>query len=75
MSKLDEKKEKISFLKFWLGIAVGSLLAIVGFCVSNLYKIELFILILSLVACVVLAGAVLVLSTKISQLIEDLKDL
>lgn len=35
MSKIDSVKEKISLLKFWLGVFVASLVGIVGWCVTN----------------------------------------
>lgn len=40
MSMLDKKKEKISVLKLWLGIAIGALLAIIGFLATNLRQVE-----------------------------------
>lgn len=47
MSKLDKKKEKIGILKFWLGIAVATLLAIIGWAVTNFGKIEFWLFTLS----------------------------
>ena len=35
MYKIDSVKEKISLLKFWLGVFVTSLVGIVGWCVTN----------------------------------------
>ncbi len=36
MSKLDETKEEINNLKFWLGIAVATFLAILGWSITKL---------------------------------------
>lgn len=35
MSKKDDIKEQIGMLKFWLGVLVGSVLAVVGWAVTN----------------------------------------
>lgn len=40
MSMKDKKKEKISVLKLWLGIAIGALLSIIGFLATNLRQVE-----------------------------------
>ena len=38
MPKLDEAKERLGLLKFWLGIFVATFIAIGGWCATN-YKI------------------------------------
>ena len=38
MPKLDEAKEKLGLLKFWLGIFVASFIGIGGWCATN-YKL------------------------------------
>ena len=48
MSMLDKKKEKISVLKLWLGIAIGALLAIIGFLATNLRQVEDWLVVLNL---------------------------
>lgn len=40
MSKLDEKKERLGLLKFWLGVIVGSFLANVAWLATNYNKTE-----------------------------------
>ncbi|BCX79250.1 hypothetical protein [Campylobacter sp. 19-13652] len=37
MSQLDRAKEYLGFLKFWLGVAVGSFVALLGW-LSSSYK-------------------------------------
>lgn len=75
MSKLDKKKEKIGILKFWLGIAVATLLAIIGWAVSNFGKIELWFLIVCLFTIIGLCAVAVFISRKINQHIDDLEDL
>lgn len=38
--KIDKKKEKIGLLKFWLGVAVATFLAIAGWIATNIVKAE-----------------------------------
>lgn len=75
MSKLDKKKEKIGILKFWLGIAVATLLAIIGWAVTNFDKIKFWLFTLSFFIALGLCIVSIVISNKINKHIDDLEDL
>lgn len=55
MSKLDEKKERLGLLKFWLGVIVGSFLANVAWLATNYNKAEILIVLGSILAILFLA--------------------
>jgi len=40
MSKIDKIKEKISFLKFWLGVCVALVISIGSWLINNYEKIN-----------------------------------
>ena len=75
MSKLDKAKEKIITLRFWLGIVVDTLLAIVGWSIKKKKKIGLFLLIISFVVVLVLVVVVVLLSRYINTKINELEEL
>ena len=75
LSKIDKAKEKIAILKFWLGIAVATFLAIIGWSVTNYSKIEVWLLILGFFAMIILGIAIVFLSRLINKKIDELEDL
>lgn len=75
MSKLDREKEKITSLRFWLGIVVATLLAIIGFCVTSYEKISIYLLFLSVFSAIFLLVVALLLTIKIDKKIDRLEDL
>ncbi|HEF3559990.1 TPA: hypothetical protein R9122_001672 [Campylobacter upsaliensis] len=75
MSKLDREKEKITSLRFWLGIVVATLLAIIGFCVTSYEKISIYLLLLSIFSAIFLLIVALLLTIKIDKKIDRLEDL
>ncbi|ELE7459369.1 hypothetical protein RB912_001793 [Campylobacter upsaliensis] len=75
MSKLDREKEKIGILKFWLGIVVGTFLAVAGYCVTNYAKMDLYLLVASGFLLLFLIVSALIVSKKIDKKIDRLEDL
>lgn len=75
MSKLDEAKEKINNLKFWLGIVVASFLAILSWAITNYDTISFLLLSLSFIAVILLVIAIIILQKNINKKIKDLRDL
>ena len=58
MAKIDELKERLTMLRFWLGILVATFLAIAGWSITNYQKVEAWLIIGALVLlcfCVVIA--------------------
>lgn len=74
MSKIDKEKEKITTLRFWLGIAVATLLAIVGWSITNVARLESWLVILSLLAVICLAVVIILLTRQINKHIDRLED-
>ena len=52
MSKKDDIKEQIGMLKFWLGVLVATLLAIIGWAITNYESARGWLLIAAPVASV-----------------------
>ncbi|EMC8720068.1 hypothetical protein VMZ54_001881 [Campylobacter coli] len=45
MAKIDELKEELGILKFWLGIVVATILALIGWIATNYQKADWLILV------------------------------
>lgn len=75
MSKKEKIKENIISLRFWLGIAVATLLAIVGWGLTNSAKVELWLLGLSFIATIALVFVIILIMRKINNKIDELEDL
>ncbi|EPN3000698.1 hypothetical protein ACTWU3_002035 [Campylobacter coli] len=45
MAKIDELKEELRILKFWLGIVVATILALIGWIATNYQKADWLILV------------------------------
>ena len=75
MSKLDETKERLINLRFWLGVIVGVFLAVVGWVATN-YKnadnILLFWCALLIVVCII---AFVFIMQTIEKRLKEIKDL
>lgn len=72
MSKLDEKKAELEELRVYRNFALTSLLAIIGFVVTKLIDIHLWVLVLSFVAIIILGIGVFLLQKKIVKLIKEI---
>ena len=75
MAKIEVIKEQITFLRFWLGIAVASLVAIVGFCATSYSRADVWLLALCFVCVVSLSVCAYGLSKAILRKIDTLKEL
>ena len=74
MSKIDKIKEKISFLKFWLGICVALIISDCSWLINNFGKYN-FLFILGIIFLFILLYFLLKLNYKINKYIEKLEDL
>ncbi|MEY8214630.1 MAG: hypothetical protein RPR97_09135 [Colwellia sp.] len=76
MSRIDVIKEKINYLKVWLGIFVVTLIGLIGWIVSN-YEQSIWIgrLGFSFVAVIWLFFSIHVLNKKILEKINSLEEL
>lgn len=75
MAKIDKVKETINILKFWLGIAVATLLALSGWLVLHYDKTDWFIVLGSVVCVAICATAIYYISKIIMSQIQELEEL
>jgi hypothetical protein len=74
MAKIDVEKEKINFLKLWLGVFIVSLISLFGWVATNYTDINLK-LILGIIAIIWLMVSIHLINKSILKRIENLKDL
>jgi Na+/alanine symporter len=75
MSKMDEIKEEIGWLKVWLGILVVTMFGMIGWGISHIGKVSSLLLILDGVAIVIIAMIVAIINFTAIKKIRSLKDL
>jgi len=75
MGKIDLIKEKINYLKVWLGISVVTLIGLLGWLSSNYEKLSNIRLFLSFVGIAWLVVLVHFLNRSILHKIDSLEDL
>jgi len=75
MGKIDVAKEKINYLKVWLGISVVTLIGLIGWLSSHFEELSSIRLILSFVSIAWLLGLIQFLNKTILQKINSLEDL
>lgn len=75
MAKIDLIKEKINYLKVWLGIFVVTLIGLVGWLSSNYDSISSFKFILSFLSVLLLVLSIHFLNKKILEKINSLEEL
>ena len=75
MSKKDKVKEKIIGLRFWLGIVVATLLAIIGWVVTNYQKAEFWLVVFAFLTAMFLVVLAMAFVIKIDKKVDELEDL
>ena len=75
MAQIDEIKEEIGWLKFWIGVLVASFMGMVSFIHNNLDDMSLFSLTSAFVLTIALVFGVLWFNKRAIKLIRSLKDL
>lgn len=73
MSKIDASKEQIGVYKFYLGVVMGVLFALIGWMASNHKTANTKALYSAGVSGVVMFGAVIVINRKIRIKIDEIK--
>ncbi len=73
MSKKDDIKEQIGMFKFWLGILVGSVLAMVGWAVTNFETAKVWLLLASLITSIFCLVLIMLIVGKINKRIKKLR--
>lgn len=72
MAKIDELKEELGILKFWLGIAVATLLTLAGFLATNYQTKEWFIILAAIICIFVSVILIFVVNKKIKAKIKEI---
>jgi len=75
MSELDIAKERIAYLKIWLGILVITDISVSGWFVSSLGTATALLLWGAVIAVVVLTAGIFLLHRRIGRHIESLRGL
>ena len=75
MSELDELKEKIAYLKVWLGVLLVTDISLLGWLASHAQETINVLLLSGFLAMIVVSVFVLALHTRIEQAIKKLRDL
>jgi hypothetical protein len=75
MSDLDVAKEKIAYLKVWLGILVVTDISTFGWLISNVDSAAALLLWAAVIAVVALTVGIVVLHRRIDRHIQSLKEL
>jgi capsular polysaccharide biosynthesis protein len=75
VSELDVAKEKIAYLKVWLGILVVTDISLVGWLASNIASVKTLVLLAGVVAVVAATVGIVLLHKRIDRRIESLREL
>ena len=75
MSDLDIAKEKIAYLKVWLGILLVTDISTFGWLVSNVDSAATLLLWAAIIVVVALSLGILLLHRRIDRHIQSLKEL
>jgi len=75
MSELDVAKEKIAYLKVWLGILVVTDISTFGWLISNVDTATALLLWAAVIAVVALTIGILLLHRRIDRHIQSLRGL
>lgn len=75
MSELDVAKEKIAYLKVWLGILLVTDVSTFGWLISNVDTAITLLLWAAVITVVALSVGILVLHRRIDRRIQSLRDL
>jgi len=75
MSELDVAKERIAYLKVWLGILVVTDISTFGWLVSSVDTASSLLLWAAIVVVVALTAGILVLHRRIDRHIQSLREL
>jgi hypothetical protein len=75
VSEIDVAKEKIAYLKIWLGILVVTDISLVGWLTSNIVSAKTLVLFAGVVAVVAATVGIVLLHKRIDRRIESLREL
>jgi len=74
LAKIDEVKEEINYLKFWLGLIVVTNIGLIGWLVNNYYQ-NFYKSIAAMVSVFILTITISLMNKKIKSKIKELREL
>ena len=75
MGKIDKEKEEISWIKFWIGVAVAAIMGLVSWFVNHYETADVLMSSLDILSIVVLAALIVMLNKIGLKKIKELEDL
>lgn len=75
MPDLDHVKEEVSYLKFWLGIVVVTVISLAGWLVASFDTAAGYAVFLAVCGLVLLGAGIVVLNRRIEHRISRIKEL
>ena len=75
MAKIDEIKEEIGWLKFWIGVLVASFMGMISFINANSNDMSVYSLSASIVLTIAIMIGILSFNKRAVKLIRSLKDI
>lgn len=75
MSKLDQVKEKINLLKYWIGILIGVFVAVAAWLFNNVETVAQWKVIAASFLMIACIAMIVQLNLKLNQRIDSLEDL
>ena len=75
MAKIDEIKEKLNYLKVWLGITIITTIGLISWLINNFETTSNYKTIGSIFLIVILTISILLLDKSIRAKIKSLRDL
>ena len=75
MGRIDVIKEKINYLKVWLGISIVTLITLIGWISSHYQNVSTLRLVFSFIGVLWLIALIHILNKSILQKIDSLEEL
>lgn len=71
----DKEKEEISWMKFWIGVGVASMMGLISWFVNNYEQADIIMLSLDILSVVVIAVFIVLLNNAAIKKIRNLENL
>ncbi len=75
MGKLDREKEEIAWIKFWIGVAVASIMGLVSWLVNHYEDADNLLLMLDGAGTILLAIFIVILNQTAIKKIKNLEEI
>ena len=75
MAQIDEVKEKITHLRFWIGVMVAIIMGLISWFVSHYETESKFLLIADIIGIIFFIFLIIIINNKILENIKKLGDL